>query len=91
LIWQPERCLFAASSVIEGLYPSRKMATRLDRFQLGLRYVVPKEESRSIRGDTIAAYEYINVSNVIWFENDDRRWRTSIESLPHISLAFWRS
>jgi hypothetical protein len=91
LLGKPERCLFAAPSIVEDYYPSRKQAAWLDRFQLGLGYIVPEEEPRSKCADLIAVHEQVNVSNVIWLENDDRCWRTSIEPLPHVSLTFWRS
>jgi hypothetical protein len=91
LLGKPEWCLFAASSIVEGYYPSWKLGTRLDRFQLGLGYIVPEEEPRSKCADTIAVHEHVNVSDVIWLENDDCCWRTSIEPLPNVSLAFWWS
>jgi len=91
LLGKPEWGLFTAPSIIEGYYPSRKLATWLDRFQLGLGYIVPEEESRSKCADLVAVHEQVNVSNVIWFENDDCCWRTSIEPLPHVSLSFWWS
>jgi hypothetical protein len=67
------------------------LGTRLDRFQLGLGYVVAEEEPRSKCADTIAVHEHVNVSDVIWLENDDRRRRMRVEPLPNVSLAFWWS
>ena len=87
LLRQPDGCLFAAPSILEGYHPSWKLTTWLDRLQLGVGYVIGKEEPRSIRWDTIAAYDQINVPNVIRLEHNDRCRMARIEPLPHISRA----
>src|SRR5712691_5665813 len=91
LLWQPERCLFAAPSVVKCEHSSRKLASRLDGFESGLGYVIPKEESWSIGTNTVAVHEQVHVPNVVRLEHDDRCRRARIKPLPHVSLAFWRS
>src|SRR5207249_4616541 len=91
LLGQPQWGFVAAASVVEGDDPSRKLAAWLDPLQLGVGDVVAKKEARAERASTVAAYEQIDVPNVIRLENDNRSRRMRFEPFPHFRRIGGRS
>src|SRR5438067_6775819 len=84
LLGNPERRLVATASVVEGDEAAGKLAAGLDRFEVGLRDIVAPEEARAERARAVAAYEQIDVADVIRLENDSGCRRARVEPLPDL-------
>ena len=84
MLRQPERRLAALASVVQGDEPSRKLAARLDPPQVRLGDVPTEVEPWPEGGDSIAPYEYVDVSYMIRFQDDSRCRRMRVEPLPDV-------
>src|SRR3954469_22243912 len=82
LLGQPERCLVAATTVVQGHETPRELAPRLYRLQLRLRDVVAPKEPRAEGAGAVAPHEDIDVSDMVWFEDDDDRRRARVKPPP---------
>jgi hypothetical protein len=87
LLGKPEGSLVAPPSVVQGDEPARKLASRFDPLQFRLGDVVAPEEVWAERARAVAAHEHVDVADVIRLENDDRRRRPRIETLPHVACV----
>ena len=84
LLRQPQRRLVAAPPVVERDQAAGELAARLDPFEVGLRDVAAPEEVGAEGAGPVAAYEEVDVADVIRLEDDDERRRASVESSPDV-------
>src|SRR6516165_34276 len=64
LLWQPQRRLVAAPTIVKCNDASRKLAARLDELQLGVGHVPAKEQARPESASVVAAHEQVDIANV---------------------------
>src|SRR6516164_10815986 len=82
LLWQPQRRLVAAPTIVKCNDASRKLAARLDELQLSVGHVPAKGQARPESASVVAANEQVDIANVIRLENDGCCWRARVETPP---------
>src|SRR4029077_13309655 len=74
LLWQPERCLQAPSSIVKSNEASWKHHIGFDHLQLVLRQVVGPEEPRTESTNPVATDKLVYVPNVVRNNDSGHRW-----------------